>query len=166
MSRGLEQGEIRELYERYAPVVHRRALALLGREADAWDVVHEVFEKILKTGGTFRREARPMTYVYRISTNLCLNHLRARVLREVDAGRTEGAQMTGEAADARQFLGALARTLNERELTIASLHFVDGLPQEEIVSVVNLSRKTVGKVLQAVREKAGALALPRPEVTP
>ncbi len=47
---GLGAEELRDLYERYAPVIHRRALALVGRDADAWDIVQEVFEKMLQSG--------------------------------------------------------------------------------------------------------------------
>src|SRR5688572_29220498 len=85
MPRGLGADELRGLYERYAPVIHRRALALLRRDADAWDIVQEVFERMLQSGPAFRHEARPMTYIYRVTTNLCLNALRARTTREPDA---------------------------------------------------------------------------------
>ena len=129
-----------------------------------------VFERILKCGLKFRPESRPMTYIYRISTNICLNQLRARTHREADSSeKTEQAEgvwhqdselNTVASLAARNFVQVLARSLSERELTIATLHFLDGMSQEEIVDVVQWSRKTVGKVLQVVRAKADALASP------
>jgi RNA polymerase sigma-70 factor (ECF subfamily) len=159
---GVEAQELRALYERYAPVIHRRAGSLLGRDADAWDIVHEVFEKVLSAGPAFRREAQPMTYIYRVTTNLCLNVLRSQRVRadatEQLSSRDEAVVSGDGSADARSVLHALVGELDDRALTIAALHFVDGLTQEEIVDVVNLSRKTVGKELQRVRAAAARLA--------
>src|SRR4051794_9372949 len=81
-SLGLWRDDIAVLFDRYAPIVHRRALLIVGRDADAWDVVQEVFERMLKSSEAFRAEARPMTWVYRITTNVALNAVRARGLRE------------------------------------------------------------------------------------
>src|SRR5579864_3809589 len=85
MPQGLGREDLKALYQTFAPAIHRRARALLGRDADAWDVTQEVFEKLLLAGPAFRGESRPMTWVYRITTNVCLNHLRARKTREPKA---------------------------------------------------------------------------------
>lgn len=158
--KGLSPEELSDIYERYAPVVFRRARALLGREADAWDVVQEVFRKLLEQGGQFRGEARPMTYIYRVTTNLALNTLRARVLRESSEAAPppeEESTASPQEVEARSLLRTLARELDERGLRIAALHFVDGLTQDEVAEIVGLSRKTVGKELAAIRARADRL---------
>ncbi|MGC4118022.1 MAG: sigma-70 family RNA polymerase sigma factor [Myxococcales bacterium] len=150
-----------ELYERFAPVVFRRAVSILGHEADAWDVTQDVFRKLLESPQAFRGEARPMTYVYRITTNLALNALRAKKVREPGGAvpdALEPADSGVAPSDARNLLHRLANELDGRALQIAALHFLDGLTQEEISEVVGLSRKTIGKELTAVRERAQALA--------
>jgi RNA polymerase sigma-70 factor (ECF subfamily) len=156
---GFGSDELRTLYERYAPLIHRRALCVLAREAEAWDVVQEVFRILLERSPQFRREANPMTYVYRVTTNVALNALRARTFREehdkdgdTDSGHTPGG------AEARSVLRALVRSVDERALRIAALHFMDGLTQEEIGQVLRLSRKTVGIQLEKVRLKAKELS--------
>ncbi|QSQ25211.1 sigma-70 family RNA polymerase sigma factor [Pyxidicoccus parkwayensis] len=162
MARGLSASELKAIYEIYAPTVHRRARTLLGRDSDAWDAVQEVFCRLMESGAAFRAEARPMTYIYRVTTNVSLNLLRSRALRDVAAGEApppdEAAAEPGE-VEARNLLRALARELDERALQIATLHFMDFLTQEEIVEVVGLSRKTVGKVLEQVRTRARELAV-------
>jgi RNA polymerase sigma-70 factor (ECF subfamily) len=151
--------ELRTLYERYAPVIHRHALRLLGRDAEAWDSVQEVFRILLEKGSHFRGHAQPMTYVYRITVNVALGTLRARVLREQGQATQAPEEMVepGE-AEARSVLASLAKALSGRDLQIAGLHFVDGLSQEEIGQVVGLSRKSVGIHLERIRITAGQLA--------
>jgi RNA polymerase sigma-70 factor (ECF subfamily) len=159
MARGLSEEEVRELYEKYAPVVHRRALTLVGREADAWDIVQEVFERLLRAGAGFRGEARPMTYIYRMTTNVSLNALRGRKVREPELPPPATEPSVGmEATEAVDLLRALARRLGERQLEVACLHFVDGLTQEEIAQVLGMSRKTIGRDMEVVRACAAELA--------
>lgn len=102
-----------------------------------------------------------MTYIYRVTTNVCLNLLRSRGLRDVATSEPSPQREPGEEpgdVEARNLLRALSRVLDERALQIATLHFMDSLTQEEIVEVVGLSRKTVGKVLEQVRTQARELA--------
>lgn len=162
MSRGLTKQEVERLFVQFAPVVFRRARRLLARDADAWDVVQEVFERMLSHGASFRGEARPMTWVYRVTTNVSLNLLRSRRLREpllTVAGDDAASGVDG--VEARQLLSKWTERLDERELEIASLLFIDGLTQQEVAEVLQLSRKTIGREVDELRAKLEALgALP------
>lgn len=162
---GLSRAELEGLYARYAPVVFRRARVLLGRDADAWDMVQEVFERMMSAGQQFRGEARPMTWVYRITTNLCLNHLRGRRLREPAlAAVCDEPAIDTASAEARDLLEKWLEHLDEREAEVATLLYVDGLTQEEVADVLGLSRKTIGREVEALRQKATSLgALPARE---
>ncbi len=160
MTAQLSPPEIENLYERYAPVVYRRAYALLAEEDDAWDVVQQVFEQVIRSKAAFRREARPMTWIYRMTTNTALNLIRSKKTRGQPAELSEALPTPNDpiaAADARNLLVALSTRLDARAQSVAALHFVDGLTQEDIESVLALSRKTIGRVLQQVRLAAQAL---------
>jgi RNA polymerase sigma factor (sigma-70 family) len=74
----IERTEVEALYRTYGSVVFRRARALLGSEAEASDAVQDVFIRVLRSFREFRGESSPMTWLYRITTNLCLNRLRDR----------------------------------------------------------------------------------------
>jgi RNA polymerase sigma-70 factor (ECF subfamily) len=154
--------EIRQLYETFGPAIHRRALALLGREADAWDAMQEVFEKILRSGGAFRGEARPMTYIYRVTTNVCLNMLRQRRSRDPVEPLPAAEESAAEprSVEAANLIRVLMSDLPERAREVAVLHFMDELSQEEIAEVLGTSRKTVQRDLDIIREKAAALGEP------
>ncbi|MBM4781543.1 MAG: sigma-70 family RNA polymerase sigma factor [Archangiaceae bacterium] len=160
---GFSRAELDQLYRRHAPSVFRRARRLLGRDADAWDAVQEVFQKMVTAHQSFRGEARPMTWLYRITTNISLNMLRSRSLRE-PAGLTviDGHADDGqEALETRNLLQAWLKGLTEREQEIATLLFIDGLTQEEVADVLELSRKTINREVAELRAKAAALgALP------
>jgi RNA polymerase sigma-70 factor (ECF subfamily) len=160
------QEGLRELYERYAPAVYRRALKMTGNSSDAWDVVQEVFRALLKRPDAFRSEARPMTYLYRITTNVALNFLRQRA-REIREEPTVADEATSpQHVEARDFLRALSKRLDERALQVAALYFIDGLPQEEIAQILDLSRKTIGRELELIRGCAHELVFRLPtEVT-
>jgi RNA polymerase sigma-70 factor (ECF subfamily) len=155
---GLGRDDIAALFDRYAPVVHRRALLIVGRDADAWDVVQEVFERMLKSSDAFRAEARPMTWVYRITTNVALNAVRARGLREADEPVDAAfAADLARTVEARQMLKRLSTSLDDRELAVVAMTVVDGLTQEEIADVLGLSRKTINREVDAIRGKVVAL---------
>jgi RNA polymerase sigma-70 factor, ECF subfamily len=168
MPAGLSPAEIGELFDRQTPAIYRRALALVGRRADAWDVVQEVFVRLLQSSHQFRREARPTTYVYRITTHLALNALRARAAREPQAALppeedAEPADASVQArAECRDFLLKLSGRIDERSLSIAALHYSDGLSQEEIADVMGLSRKTINRAVIHLRQVAQELGEPRP----
>jgi RNA polymerase sigma-70 factor (ECF subfamily) len=156
---GLGRDDIATLFDRYAPIVHRRALLIVGRDADAWDVVQEVFERMLKSSDAFRAEARPMTWVYRITTNVALNAVRARGLREPVETEADSAFAADLARtmEARQLLQRLSTQLDERELAVVAMTTLDGLTQEEIADILGLSRKTIHRDLDAIRGKVLAL---------
>lgn len=161
-SSGLTRDEVERLYAQFAPVVFRRARLLLRREADAWDVVQEVFERMLTLGSGFRGEARPMTWVYRMTTNTALNHLRARRVREpalAVVGEEPSVEL--ERVEARQLVDKWLQHLSEREVEVAALLYLDGLTQQEVADVLGLSRKTIVREVEALRTKLEALgALP------
>lgn len=163
MAQGVSPAELEALYAQLAPAVFRRARRLLGRDADAWDAVQEVFVQLLRAGPKFRGEARPMTWVWRITTNVCLNQLRARKVREAHLEVVDEGTNTMAATDARQLLKKWMGELDERELAVATLLYLDGLTQEETADVLGLSRKTIGREVEVLREKLIRLgALPNP----
>src|SRR5256712_12154682 len=73
-----------ELVRRYDRDVLRLALNVLRRPEDARDVYQEAFLKVYKNLHRFRFECSFYTWVYRIVTNVCLDHMRRRHSRPED----------------------------------------------------------------------------------
>jgi len=73
-----------ELVHKYDRDVLRLALNLMKRPEDARDVYQEAFLKVYKNLHRFRFECSFYTWLYRIVTNVCLDHLRRRQARPED----------------------------------------------------------------------------------
>jgi RNA polymerase sigma-70 factor (ECF subfamily) len=150
------------VYQRFAPAVFRRARVMLGRDADAWEVVEEVLDRLLLSAGELRHEARPMAWIYRVTSQQCLNHLRARALREPLLAVVSGDPAVDAAAtEALELLRQWVNHLEMREQSLATLVFLDRLMPDEVAEVLGLSRKTIEREIEQLRMKLQALqALP------
>src|ERR1700758_4240284 len=83
-AQGGDREAFEELVHRYDRDVLRIALNILRKTEDARDVYQEAFLKIYKNLPRFRFECSFYTWVYRIVTNVCLDHLRRRGSRPED----------------------------------------------------------------------------------
>jgi len=79
-----ERAAFEELVHRYDRDVLRLALNVLHNTEDARDVYQEAFLKIYRNLHLFRSECNFYTWIYRIVTNVCLDHLRRRRSRPED----------------------------------------------------------------------------------
>src|SRR5262245_54544934 len=102
-------------------------------------MVQEVFLRAVTHGDSFRGEASPMTWLYRITTNLCLNRLRDRKQHlplELFAQVLPAEASTPEGtASARQAAEALLRDLDGRTRAVVVYRYLDGMTQDEIAEV-------------------------------
>lgn len=137
------------LFRRHGPMVYRRALQILGDHASAEEATQEVFIRAMKASDRFVADARPSTWLYRITTNYCLNRIRdAQRRRELlDAQRDE----VTPASIARdpQRLAILRDLLQEAEpqqAQAAVAVYIDGMSHAEAATALGVSRRTVGNL--------------------
>jgi RNA polymerase sigma-70 factor, ECF subfamily len=76
-----DAGAFEQLVRAYDQSVLRLALNLLRSPEDASDVYQETFLRVYRNLHTFRFDCSFHTWLYRIATNLCLDHLRKRKVR-------------------------------------------------------------------------------------
>lgn len=77
-----DQTAFETLVETYDQGVLRLAGNLLRSEQDAFDIYQETFLRVYKNLHNFRFDCSFRTWLYRIVTNLCLDHLRKRKVRK------------------------------------------------------------------------------------
>jgi RNA polymerase sigma-70 factor, ECF subfamily len=75
------------LVKAYERRVFGLVLRMIGNPAEAEDLAQEVFVQVFKAIGSFRRESKLSTWIYRIAINLCKN--RGKYLRVRHAGEQE-----------------------------------------------------------------------------
>jgi RNA polymerase sigma-70 factor (ECF subfamily) len=150
------------LYRSHAPAVQRRARALLGSDADAWEVVQDVFLSLYERPEQFAGRSQLSTFLYSATTHACLNRIRHRKTstRLLSARHEETPQPGTQTALDPEWLALLhdiLRRLPEPLATVAAYYYVDDLSHEEIAQLVGCSRRQIGKLLERVVGAARAL---------
>lgn len=77
-----DQSAFETLVQSYDQGVLRLACNLLRSEQDAFDIYQETFLRVYRNLHNFRFDCSFRTWLYRIVTNLCLDHLRKRKVRK------------------------------------------------------------------------------------
>lgn len=143
-----------DIYQRYGPALLRKAERVLHNRDDAMDVVQAVFVDLLQKG----RTDADLPYLYTVVTSRCLNLLRnrstrARLLEREDPSlRGVARTPCDDRVIGLDLLTKLAAELDDPTLQVLVLRYFDDLTQDEIASLLDVSRKTVGKRLERVRD--------------
>jgi len=158
-----DRAAFEELVRQYDRAVLRLALHLTRSESDAQDIYQEAFLKAYRNIGSFRFECSFYTWIYRIVTNLCLDHLRKRQVRKEDApvatdSDGEEFDLLAQVADDRSGANP-ERDLMRRELGRRIKHSLEKLtPRERMVFELKhyhgLKLRTVGEILNTTEETA------------
>ena len=76
-----DQDSYTALVERYSSLVYTVAVRILGDEDDADDVAQETFVRAYRALGRFRGDSKFSSWIYRITVNRALTHLKRRKRR-------------------------------------------------------------------------------------
>ena len=156
--------DVADLYKRYGAAIYRRARSLLDDEEEALDVMQEAFAAVLREKKLLATAASPFAMLYQIATNKALDRVRRRArwsaalnlnLRdESDAPAADDDRASPRRVEAAHDLALLTEGERPEVLTAALLYFVEGYTTEEVGQSLDLSRKTVGKMLAAFATRA------------
>ena len=146
-------------YRAWGPALVRKAERVLRNREDAIDVVHALFADLIPRWST----AVDLPYLYRAVTNRCLNLVRdrgtrARLLeREHASAAPVGRVQLDDEVMGLALIAQLADRLDAAHMEVLVARFVDDMTQDEIAEHLGISRKTVGRRLDRIRETATAL---------
>jgi len=143
-----------ELSNRYSARLLTMAWRLLGNRADAEDAVQRALLRLYTSAKSYRSEWAVSTWLYRITTNVCVDEMRRRRSRSVlqRAAQEEadgqgllfprGGGHGGGPARNLDVQRALDRVPLEARILLA-LRYVDGLSYGELARVRGISVNTV-----------------------
>jgi RNA polymerase sigma-70 factor, ECF subfamily len=168
--RAAQQGNtaaFEQLVQRYDRAILRLTVHLTGSEDEGQDIYQEAFLRAYIHLARFRFECSFYTWIYRIATNLCLDHLRRRRARAYELTITyspDGQEqnlldnMPDHSVTASPERGLARRVLREhivralstlspRERMIFELKHYHGLQLRSVAAVLNTTEGTVKNTL-------------------
>jgi len=147
--------------------VYNLALKITGNEEDALDISQEAFFKAYRRLEGFRGESRFSVWMYRLTYNLCIDHLRKKpkttvisLTQEDDEGDVRDLEIPDvrnlpeDDVLRRETRGAIAASINElgnRQREILIMREVTGMSYSEIAETLNLNEGTVKSRLSRAR---------------
>ena len=150
-----------ELYRRFAPLIYARCRRLLRDPAAAEDATQEVFVRVWRHIADAPDDRAALKWMYRISTNYCLNVMRDRTRRpnEVSAPLPElpGRDVAALLED-RDLALKLVERAPEKLKAPALLDWVDGVDQGRVAEMLDVTRRTVINRLNEFTEWAKRFA--------
>ncbi len=139
---------------------------MLGNDADARDASQEVFLRVYKYLGRFKRDQDFFAWLYQITVNVCRDMAKKRRhhsdrfdsvdnfegVFEVSAEQ-EGADETLIIAQQRELIAGAMALLPEKERAAILLRDIEGLPTDEVARILKSSSTTVRSQISSARRK-------------
>jgi RNA polymerase sigma-70 factor, ECF subfamily len=164
--------DIEEIYHDFRPKILGYVRRLVGGP-DAEDVTQEVFLKVNASIGNFRGNSSLSTWIYRIATNAAMDHLRksgpsktGQITDELpdddllDRRLNESRQEGSPSLDTRlirkemnECIRGIVDGLPENYRTVIILSDLEGLTNDEIAGVLDVSLQTVKIRLHRARAR-------------
>lgn len=153
----------------YMDTTYRLCLRMMGNEQDAADMAQEALLRAWRSLSTYKGQSRFSTWLYRVTSNVCLDELRRRkrvemdsiqVLQEKGFEPVDPSETPETALDRTQMRRDLANAidhLNEEQRMALVLRDVQGLPYEQIAEILDLNLNTVKSRISRARQSLRAL---------
>ena len=128
---------------------------ILGDLEEARDVVQVTFFKVWENRAKFDERWSPNTWIYRIASNLAIDHLRARRsrershepvrqhLRQVADGRAHRDLSRVQQTEVAAIFRELAAALSEKQRMVFLLREVEGMSSPEVAQILGCRESTV-----------------------
>jgi RNA polymerase sigma-70 factor (ECF subfamily) len=154
-----DPGGFEELYRIHSPRLFGLACRMVGR-TEAEDLLQEIFLSAHRKIRLYKGESALGTWLFRMATNLCLDHLRSRANRTAQATDSIDADPGHQPVVGRgPILGVIDRIDLERALAdlppgcreVFVLYDVEGFEHREVGSLLGISEGTSKSQLHKAR---------------
>lgn len=149
-----------DLYQRHNRMVYSVCLRMTGNVMEAEDLTQDVFVQLLKKAGSFRGDSKFSTWLYRLTINQVLMHIRSSVrrrefpnmLEELAATRIVKHSFTDRVVNRVTLRAALAK-LPPGSRSVFVKFDVEGYNHEEIAGIFGFSTGNSKSQLHKARRK-------------
>lgn len=161
-----DTGAFEELYRQHARRLFSLVVRMIGSVDDAEDLLQEVFLQAHRKLSGFRGDSALGTWLYRMTMNQCLDHLRGRQVRMNRATASLDEDQADEpVAPAPIVPAAVSRVDLERAIEMLPpgaraaflLHDVEGFEHREIAQILGISEGTSKSQVHKARMKLRAM---------
>jgi RNA polymerase sigma-70 factor (ECF subfamily) len=159
-------GAFEELYRTHSGKLYGLLLRMVGNPADAEDLLQDVFLSAHRKLDGFRGDSALGTWLYRLATNHCLDHLRSRAARTgqlTDALDDEpglpdaGSRALAERTVAKMVLERALAQLPQGCRAAFVLHDVQGLEHREVAEALGIAEGTSKSQVHKARLRLRAI---------
>lgn len=149
--------EFKKLYTKYAGIVYSRCLIFCKNDEIACDLVHDIFLLVFKNYKSFKGNSDTYTWIYRITTNTCINYVKKEMKQNNGKLQLEfdvsDNFLQEQKIDHSLLIKQIFASFNKKLQQIALYYFIDDFTQEEIAEILQISRKTVSRKIQFLKDK-------------
>ena len=166
---GGDANAFEELVLRYEKTVYNLALRMVGDRDDAFDMTQEAFIKAYGSLSSFRGDSKFSVWIYRITTNVCLDFLRSKSRKQqvsltVSDDDDEDAQLDipdPKADPEQQLIKKISmqsveeglKTLPDKQRQILVMRELGGMSYAEIGKALSLEEGTVKSRIFRARKR-------------
>lgn len=153
-------GAFETIYRRHSTSLYNLAYRMVGNPTDAEDLLQEVFLLVYNKLESFQGQAALGTWLYRIATNRCLDHLRSRAKR--NQSKTDSLDQGYERADVatpkettteRMDLDRCIAKLPDSYRAAFLLYDVQGFEHREVANILGVAEGTSKSLVHKARLK-------------
>lgn len=167
--RGDKEG-FEKLVYLYQDKVYSLCYRYSGNEEDAFDLAQEAFIKAYRSLSTFKGKSRFSTWLYRVTTNVCLDELRRRrrdiqsqsldqpvtgsdgEMSRIILDESQSIDTWYETKEQAEYIQSLLNELKPDHRMVLLLKDIMELSYEEISQVLNISTGTIKSRLSRARD--------------
>lgn len=157
-----------ELVGSYQKKMYNLAYRIVGNPEDAADMVQEALIRIFRSIAKFKEQSSFSTWIYRITTNVCLDELRRRknkkefsldqeihgedgdMKRQIKSDDISP-DSAAEQEELREIVNSAINSLPEDQKVVISLRDIQGLTYSEISQVLDCPEGTVKSRINRAR---------------
>lgn len=149
-----------QIFYRYQEKVYNVAYRMTGNRETAEDMTQEVFLRLFQKIRKFKGKSSFSTWLYRLTVNLCLDHLRKRDAHPAESldDIEEEALVYGKTPEddlilkeRREAVQRIINSLPDRLRAIIILREMEGLSYKELAEAMNCSMGRVKSLLYEAR---------------